>query len=746
MIFYIISFYNYVWYYHYPKSVMKKIQLLFVLSLLLLINSTLKADDGYRLWLKYDLISNQQKLNEYKELVKGLIIEGESPTIKAAENELQIGLKGLLDSDVPQVRSIQNGTLIIGKYSASPVLSKLKLEDKLRKIGSEGYLIFNSEIDGKKVFVITANEDIGVLYGVFDFLKLMQTNMDISNLDIESYPKIKLRLLNHWDNLDRTSERNYAGFSIWDWHRLPDYISPQYKDYARANASIGINGAVLNNVNANATILTHSYLLKIKALAEVFRPYGIKVYLSARFSAPIEIGGLKTADPLDPEVQQWWKDKVKEIYSLIPDFGGFLVKANSEGQPGPQDYKRTHADGANMLADALKPFNGVVMWRAFVYATIPEDRIKQAYDEFTPLDGKFRDNVLIQAKNGPLDFQPREPFHPLFGGMPNTNMMMEFQITMEYLGQGTQLVYLAPMWKECLESDTYEKGKGSTVAKVIDGSLENHSLTGIAGVSNIGTDRNWTGHLFGQANWYAFGRLAWNHELTSEQIADEWIRMTFSNDESVIEPIKEMMMQSREDVVNYMTPLGLAHQMGWDSHYGPAPWDSHRGRPEWTPVYYNRADSTGIGFDRTSTGSNAVSQYHKPVADEFASLKTCPDKFLLWFHHLSWNYKMRSGRTLWNELCYHYYEGVDSARSMQKTWNSLKGKIDDEEFNAVRMLLKIQVDEAVWWRNACVLYFQTCSKQPIPEGYEKPDKTLEYYESLYFPYAPGILKTQPVMK
>ena len=399
-----------------------------------------------------------------------------------------------------------------------------------------------------------------------------------------------------------------------------------------------------------------------------------------------------------------------------------------------------------MLADALKPFGGVVMWRAFVYATIPEDRIKQAYNEFTPLDGKFRDNVLIQAKNGPLDFQPREPFHPLFGGMPNTNMMMEFQITMEYLGQGTQLVYLAPMWKECLESDTYEKGEGSTVAKVIDGSLENHSLTGIAGVSNIGTDRNWTGHLFGQANWYAFGRLAWNHELTSEQITDEWIRMTFLNDVSIINPIKEIMMQSRENVVNYMTPLGLAHQMGWDHHYGPAPWDSHRGRPEWTPVYYNRADSTGIGFDRTGTGSDAVNQYHKPVADEFASLKTCPDKFLLWFHHVNWNYKMRSGRTLWNELCYHYYEGVDSARSIQKTWNTLKGKIDEEEFNHVRMLLKIQVNEAVWWRNACVLYFQTFSKQLIPAGYEKPDKTLEYYQSLYFPYAPGILKTQPNMR
>ena len=728
---------------------MKKISLTFLITFILLNISSLNADDGYKLWLRYNLVKDSSKLDQYRQLIKGWIIEGESSTIKAAKEELEMGLRGLMSSIafLPNPKGeIINGILIAATYKSSSLLKKLGLKNKLKNISSEGYLILSEKIDGKRVTIITANEDIGVLYGVFHFLRLLQTNSDISNLNIESSPKIKLRLLNHWDNLDRTSERNYAGFSIWDWHRLPDYISPQYIDYARANASIGINGAALNNVNANATILTHRYLLKVKALADVFRPYGIRVYLSARFSAPIEIGGLKTADPLDLEVQQWWKDKVKEIYSLIPDFGGFLVKANSEGQPGPQDYGRTHADGTNMLADALKPFGGVVMWRAFVYATTPEDRIKQAYNEFTPLDGKFRDNVLIQAKNGPLDFQPREPFHPLFGGMPNTNMMMEFQITMEYLGQGTQLVYLAPMWKECLESDTYEKGEGSTVAKVIDGSLENHSLTGIAGVSNIGTDRNWTGHLFGQANWYAFGRLAWNHELTSEQITDEWIRMTFSNDVSIINPIKEIMMQSRENVVNYMTPLGLAHQMGWDHHYGPAPWDSHRGRPEWTPVYYNRADSTGIGFDRTGTGSDAVNQYHKPVADEFASLKTCPDKFLLWFHHVNWNYKMRSGRTLWNELCYHYYEGVDSARSIQKTWNTLKGKIDEEEFNHVRMLLKIQVNEAVWWRNACVLYFQTFSKQLIPAGYEKPDKTLEYYQSLYFPYAPGILKTQPNMR
>ena len=719
---------------------MKKNTLTFILSLFLLCNSNLKAEDGYRLWLRYDLISNQERLNEYKELIKGCLIEGNSSTINAVENELQIGLKGLLGSDIPPIKSIgKDGIVIASKYSTSYLLSKLKLETKLKNIGSEGFLIFNSKIEGKKVIVITANEDVGILYGVFNFLRLLQRNQDISNLNIESSPKIKLRLLNHWDNLDRTVERGYAGFSIWDWHRLPEYIDPRYKDYARANASIGINGTVLTNVNANALVLTSEYLEKVKSLADVFHPYGIKVYLTARFSAPVEIGGLKTADPFDKDVQQWWRDKAKEIYSFIPDFGGFLVKANSEGQPGPQNYGRSHVDGANMLADALQPFGGVVMWRAFVYDNnVPEDRAKQAYNEFKPFDGKFRNNVLIQAKNGPIDFQPREPFHPLFGALQETPLMMEFQITQEYLGQASHLVYLAPLYKECLESDTYAKGNGSTVARIIDGSLDNHSLTGIAGVSNIGTDRNWTGHLFGQANWFAYGRLSWNHKLSSEEIADEWIGMTFSNDLNIIKPIKTIMMNSREITVNYMTPLGLHHIMGWSHHYGPAPWIKDKNRADWTSVYYHRADSNGIGFNRTSTGSNAVSQYFPPVAEKFSSLQTCPDEYLLWFHHLPWDYKVESGNTLWEELCYHYYNGVESVKKMQTTWNSLEDKIDKEVFNHVKMLLTRQEKEAVWWRNACVLYFQTFSKQPIPEELEMPDKSLEYYESLNFPYAPGI--------
>jgi alpha-glucuronidase len=447
---------------------------------------------------------------------------------------------------------------------------------------------------------------------------------------------------------------------------------------------------------------------------------------------------LQTADPLDAQVRAWWREKAEEIYRHVPDFGGFLVKANSEGQPGPQNYGRTHAEGANMLAEALAPHGGVVMWRAFVYDNnVPEDRAKQAYNEFKPLDGKFLKNVLIQAKNGPIDFQPREPFHPLFGAMPLTPLMMEFQITQEYLGFATHLVYLAPLFKEVLDADTYAKGAGSYVAKVIDGTLDHQALSGIAGVSNIGTDRNWCGHPFAQANWFAFGRLAWDHAQTPEAIAGEWLRMTFTTEEKFISPVKSMMLSSRETAVSYMTPLGLHHLMGWSHHYGPAPWID-RGRPDWTSVYYHRADSLGAGFERSSGGSNAVSQYFSPVRELFDKIESCPEKYLLWFHHVRWNYKMKSGRTLWEELCHKYYGGVDSVRAMRKTWESLAGHLDDERFRHVQALLKIQEKEAVWWRNACLLYFQTFSKMEIPPEYEKPDKSLEHYMQLKFPYAPGI--------
>ncbi|MGO9480511.1 MAG: alpha-glucuronidase family glycosyl hydrolase [Candidatus Kryptoniota bacterium] len=718
---------------------MKKFSLVLAVFLLSsMYAGTVRADDGYRLWLKYDLISNRQTLDEYKQSIKAWMVDGTSPTMEAAKHELKMGLDGLLGSKIPEANELsQDGTLLVGTYKNSTLLAGIDLRTKLEKVGSEGFVIFTSKIKGKRVTIITANEDIGVLYGVFHFLRLLQTNEDISSLDVISYPRIMLRVLDHWDNLNGTVERGYAGFSIWDWHTLPIYIKPRYKDYARANASIGINGAVMNNVNADPLILTDRYIVKLTALASVFRPYGIKVYVAANFDAPIKLGKLKTADPLDPQVRQWWRNKVKDIYSHIPDFGGFLVKANSEGEPGPEDYGRTQADGANMLAEALKPYNGVVMWRAFVYTYDTKDRARQAYEEFKPLDGRFADNVLLQVKNGPLDFQPREPFNPLFGAMPNTPLMMEVQITMEYLGQGTSLCYLAPLFKESLESDTYAKGEGSTIGKIVDGSLDRHELTGIAGVSNIGADRNWTGHPFDQANWYAFGRLAWNHELTSARIAGEWIRMTFSNDSDVVKKIESIMMPSRENVVNYMDPLGLNMIFGYDSHYGPGPWIDYSPHKDWNSTYYHRADSIGVGFDRTKTGSDYVDQYYPPVAEQFASLAGCPDNELLWFHHVPWNHKMNSGHTLWDEICFHYYAGVDSVRRAQKIWNSLEGRIDDEEFHDVQMLLEIQENEAVWWRNACVLYFQTFSKMPIPDGFEKPDETLQYYENLAFPLAPG---------
>ncbi len=698
--------------------------------------SMIKADDGYGLWLNYKK-APVQVLEEYRQEVKSCFIAGRTPTMAIAEEELFSGLTALLGIPVEIVTETEDGCVVAGRLSDLPFAIPKNISDKVTQTGSEGFVIATLEVEGKNMILITAHSDTGVLYGVFHFLQRMQAGKDIAPLDMVSIPKVTLRVLNHWDNLDRTVERGYAGFSLWDWHRLPGYIDSRYRDYARANASIGINGTVLNNVNANPLMLTPQYLEKAAALADVFRPYGLKVYLSVKFSSPRDIGGLKTADPLDPEVRDWWKKKMDEVYERIPDFGGLLIKANSEGQPGPQNYNRTHAEGANMLADAIAPHGGIIMWRAFVYDNnVPEDRAKQALNEFKPLDGQFRDNVLVQVKNGPIDFQPREPFHPLFGAMPGTPLMMEFQITQEYLGQATNLCYLAPLFKECLDSETYAKGPGSTVAKIVDGSLEGHTLSGMAGVANTGTDRNWTGHLFGQANWFAFGRLAWDHALTSEEIADDWIKMTFAQDSYIVNPIKDIMLASREAVVNYMTPLGLHHIMGRGHHYGPGPWVTG-GRPDWTSLYYHRADKEGIGFDRTPSGSNATSQYYQPVADNYANLEICPDEYLLWFHHLPWDYPMRSGKTLWEELCLHYYQGVESVRKFQKTWKSLEGKIDEEKFNHVRMLLDIQEEEAVWWRNACILYFQQFPEMPVPEGLEKPDKTLEYYQRLSFPFAPG---------
>jgi alpha-glucuronidase len=691
-------------------------------------------EDGYDLWLRYRLVSDAPRLAEYRASIVALDIAGTSPTLRAAHDELTLGFAGLLGRRIVDARGpITDGTVIAGTPSSSPAIKGLSLDTALRRLGPEGYLVRVTIVRGKHAIVIAANSDIGVLYGAFDLLAKLQQLAPLARLNVASAPRIQLRMLDHWDNLDRSIEHGYGGLSLWDWNALPDTVAPRYRDYARADASIGINGVALTNVNANAKALSPEYVKKAAAIADVFRAYGIRVFLTARFSAPIEIGGLKTADPLDPAARAWWKAKADEIYRAIPDFGGLLVKANSEGQPGPQDYKRSHADGANMLADAVGPHGGIVIWRAFVYSNdVPTDRVKQAYNEFTPLDGQFRDNVLVQVKNGPLDYQPREPFSPLFGAMPKTPLMLEFQITKEYLGEDTHLVYLGSLFSEVLSADTWVRGKGATVARVIDGSLHGYRRTGIAGVANTGTDRNWTGSHFNQANWFAFGRLAWNPAVSPAGIAEEWVRRTFSNDPAVVAPIERMMLESREAVVNYMTPLGLAHMMGTDHHYGPAPWARLR-RADWTPAYFHRADSIGVGFDRTPKGSDAVSQYASALREQFADRATTPDSLLLWFHHVGWTEKTHSGRTLWEDLFYHYRSGIDTVRSMRRTWESLQNKIDSARFRDVDDFLAIQEHEAVWWRDAVLEYFQTFSHLPVPAGYAPFAHPLAFYRELPCP-------------
>ncbi|HXT15382.1 MAG TPA: alpha-glucuronidase family glycosyl hydrolase [Gemmatimonadaceae bacterium] len=681
------------------------------------------AESGYDLWLRYARVDDPALLREYRQAFAHVSVDSNSPTMDVVRAELSRGLRGLLDTTVIVDGDDRHAGLIVGL----PVSAN---------VARDGFSITRDVNDGRTVTTIRASSDLGALYGTFAFLRELAMHRPLNALAMASAPHVRRRVLDHWDNLDGSVERGYAGRSLWEWDKLPAVISPRYVDYARANASIGINGAVLTNVNANAQVLTKAYLEKVAALANVFRPYGIIVYLTARFSAPIEIGGLKTADPLDAGVRAWWRDKVNEIYQYVPDFGGFLVKANSERQPGPQDYHRTHADGANMLADALAPHGGVVMWRAFVYSNdVPTDRVKQAYDEFKPLDGAFRANVLLQTKNGPLDFQPREPFHPLFGAMPKTAQMVEFQITKEYLGEDTHLVYLAPLFSEVLSADTYANGPGSTVARVVDGRLDGPRETGMAGVSNIGSDSNWTGSQFNQANWYAFGRLAWLDTLSPATIADEWIRQTFSNDADIVRSIEHIMLVSREAVVNYMTPLGLAHIMGSNHHYGPAPW-VRLARADWSPVYFHRADSVGVGFDRTATGSDAVAQYFPPVRDRYANRATVPDSLLLWFHHVGWTERLRSGRTLWDELALHYQAGVDTVRSMGRQWNALDGRIDDRRFAETQRDLSIQEREARWWRDAVLQYFGTFSHLPLPTGVEPPAHDLKYYMAVPCPKDP----------
>lgn len=577
--------------------------------------------------------------------------------------------------------------------------------DPLLNLG-EGYMLTDSSI--------IASSSIGILYGAYDLLRLQETG-NLSHLSKTEKPAVNLRILNHWDNLDGSIERGYAGKSIWKWDEIILDKAGEFKNiskdlrnrlitYARSNASIGINGAVLNNVNASPQMMTSEYLHKVKVIADIFRPYGIRVYLSINFASPMALGYTKTADPLDMKVQLWWKKKAKEIYASIPDFGGFLVKANSEGQPGPGDYHRSHADGANMLADALKPFGGIVMWRSFVYGANHkgEDRVKQAVSEFKYQDGKFRDNVILQSKNGPLDFQPREPYAPIFDNIHQTPQIAELQITQEYLGQSKHLVYLAPMWKEFFRFVSPDK------------------LKGIAGVSNIGDNANWCGHPFSQANWYAFGRLAWNPSISSEEIAHEWLIQTYEcKDERFTKPVEMMMLTSREACVNYMMPLGLHHIFKFDHHYGPEPDGFKAEYPlEWCPVYYHQADSNGIGFNRSSDGTDAVGQYPEPYRSLYDNLATCPEEYLLWFHHVPWSYRMKSGSTLWEELCMRYNMGVSMVETYRDYWHtSTKEYMKDHitEWEMTDSLLNVQLASAKEWRDVCLKYFQTFSKMNIDE-------------------------------
>jgi len=663
--------------------------------LLFFILAGLRAEDGHGLWLR-----------GRKPLPVKVVSSVVSPTVDIARKELEQGWLG---------RSGEVVTLAFSKDKA---------------IRGDGFRIFDARVEARTA--------AGILYGVYELLRRQRTGE--AGGEMVSNPSYERRILDHWDNPNGSIERGYAGASIF-WRKddpfvVTDSDRVRWQEYARADASIGINGAVLNNVNASVLMLSGDYLQRVKAIADVLRPYGVRTYLSVRFSSPVQIGGLKTADPMSTDVVAWWKGKVKEIYKLIPDFGGFLVKANSEGQPGPQDYGRTHADGANMLADIVEPFGGIIMWRAFVYNASGKDRAGQAYAEFTPLDGKFRDNVIGQVKNGPVDFQPREPFSPLFGAMKKTAVMPEVQITQEYLGQAVHLVFLGPMWEELLKSDTWQEGAGSTVARCTDGSLFRQQHTAIAGVSNIGLAVNWTGHPFAQANWYAFGRLAWNDGLTSAQIADEWLRQTFGPLDGLVseadwvvnflEPVKGMMLRSREAAVNYMMPMGLHHMFSANEHYGPGPWWApKRVRPDWTPPYYHKADSAGLGFDRTEAGSGAVSQYHEPLRSLFSDAGSCPEIYLLWFHHLSWGYRCRDGRTLWEELCHHYDEGVREVREFQRIWDRAEPYVGSARFVLVQRKLRSQAQNAVVWKDACLLYFQQYSRRAIPDEIERPVHELD---------------------
>ncbi|GIX19721.1 MAG: xylan alpha-1,2-glucuronidase [Erythrobacter sp.] len=676
----------------------------------------LRAEDGYALWLRHAPLEGEAlaDLRAAAPVVVAPPGEDDSPTLKITRAELAQGLAAM-----------QGETKLRATPDSLPIVLRC---GRARGDGQSGFAIAPQAFAGRRALAILAPDHLGCLYASFALLREVALGRPLHAIRLGEAPAMPLRMLNHWDNPDGHVERGYAGRSIFDWWRLPERLDPRMIDYARANASIGINAVVVNNVNARAFMLEPRYIAKLKRLADAWRPYGIRVFLAARFSAPIEIGGLARADPLDPAVRAWWQAKADEIYAAIPDFGGFLVKANSEGQPGPQDYGRSHAEGANMLAAALGN-RGTVIWRAFVYkAEDATDRTMQAFAEFVPLDGQFAKNVIVQVKNGPLDFQPREPFHPLFGAMPNTRLMLEVQITREYLGQASGIAYLGPLWQEVLGADT---GRGGgVVAEVI-------APVGMAGVANTGSDRNWTGTDFDQANWYAFGRLAWQPALSSEQIAREWAAQTFTRDPQALGTITEMMRASREHVVNYTGPLGLAHLMGTGHHYGPAPWVCDLPRPEWNPCYYHRADKDGIGFDRTARGSNALGQYAPAIAAQWADPASIDLRYLLWFHRLAWDAALPTGRSLWEELVARYDAGVAGVDAMAAQWGRLAGALDAARHAAVSADLAIQRREARWWRDASLAYWQSLNGLPLPEGAAPVAESLEAYQARNFPEAPG---------
>jgi len=730
---------------------------------------TMEGEDGYELWLRYRKVSDPERLAQYRRAISSVRVLGESSTAEVIRSELARALPALLDMPTPVSDRAIGNALVAGLVDEIRGTGLDISPADRHNLGDEGFLIRSYQDGSRRGLFIAGNAGPAVLTGTFHLLRLLQTHEDISALDITSRPLIRRRILTHWDNLDGSIERGYAGRSLWHWDDLPAKIDPRYRDYGRACASIGINGACLTNVNAGARSLAAEYLEKTAALADVLRPYGVRIYLSPDFSAPIRLGELGTSDPRDPVVAAWWRRKSGEIYRLIPDFGGFQVKANSEGRSGPQDYSANHDDGANMLADVLAPHGGVVLWRAFVYdVNVDADRAKCAYKEFAPLDGRFRPNVFVQAKNGPIDFQPREPFHPLFTAMRETPLALEVQITQEYLGQSVHLVYLGCMWKEVLDAGTYVQSGGrgrlgvvggghvgppqqdhpnrtvptepsqqdppsrtsptepplcgSSVARIVDGSLYGHGDSCIIGVANTGSDRNWCGHHFAQANWYAFGRLAWDHRLKADAIAREWIRMTWSgggsptdlarqptgtasNGPSLVHAIEEMMLGSWEACINYMTPLGLHHLMREGHHYGPDPVFNVAPRVDWNNVYFHRADVEGLGFDRSRRGSNAVGQYLEPLAGQFDDMDACPEELLLWFHHVPWEHTMRSGRTLWQELQHRYDVGVAFVERMCDIWQGLEGQVDPQRHEHVSQRLEQQLENAREWRKTCIDYF-----------------------------------------